>query len=441
MTRFIQKTGNRGIIVYAPVIDPGGVMRGAVAGTFPLDRLAAEFSEVLPRGSGFALRLGRVDVARGGVLRDPQRRVIELAGQRWELLTSSPSPGRLGYGPLALVIGTLLTALAVAVLLQLLNQTARANSERDTAERERRSLQTRFERAFDSGPVAMALLDRSGRALQVNQALSDLTGYPMSALLQMAPAALLHPDELSRAEDMVVSLGGSDQVDCSAEARFCHASGREFWAAVHVTALVDDSGTNAPLLVHLIDITNQRRVEAELQHMADHDPLTGLLNRRGFERELARHVAHVRRYEPTGALLVLDLDHFKSVNDTLGHGAGDQLIGMTADVLRSCLRETDVIARLGGDEFAVLIPRESGDEARCVADKIVAKVRERGQLFEQPVTASIGIAAFHADADAEQMLTDADLAMYDAKEAGRDRHALYEAATSRTRARLSWLAE
>ncbi len=106
------------------------------------------------------------------------------------------------------------------------------------------------------------------------------------------------------------------------------------------------------------DITERRQHETYLRHLADHDPLTGLLNRRSLERELTSHVARVKRFGVTGAVLMIDLDNFKYYNDTQGHSAGDALIVRIGQVLQTRLRETDLLVRLGGDGFAVLLPKE-----------------------------------------------------------------------------------
>ena len=165
--------------------------------------------------------------------------------------------------------------------------------------------------------------------------------------------------------------------------------------------------------------------------MADHDPLTGLLNRRSFERELNSHVVRVARYGPSGAVLVIDLDNFKYLNDSQGHSAGDALIVRVAQALRARLRDSDVLARLGGDEFAILLPHEDEEEAQTVAQallEIVSDQTSRELIGEhRRITASIGIARFD-DGDkltAEEIMVNADLAMYDAKEAGRGRFARY----------------
>ncbi len=120
------------------------------------------------------------------------------------------------------------------------------------------------------------------------------------------------------------------------------------------------------------DITERKRAESELQQLADHDALTGLFNRRRFDEELTRELARAARYQQPAALLVLDLDNFKYVNDNLGHQAGDQVVMSVAALLRKRLRETDIVARLGGDEFAILLPHTDGDEAKAVGERAAA---------------------------------------------------------------------
>jgi diguanylate cyclase (GGDEF)-like protein len=190
------------------------------------------------------------------------------------------------------------------------------------------------------------------------------------------------------------------------------------------------------------------RYEAELKHMADHDPLTGLLNRRAYERSLEEHLARGERYGHAGAVMVLDLDSFKEVNDTLGHNAGDELIVRVAGALASRLRESDTLARLGGDEFAILTPTGECEEAESLATSLLEVVRQerapRGPGGrERPITASIGVAPLQGaeQLSAEEALINADLAMYDAKEAGRDCSVTYGGAgrgQAHIEARLEW---
>ena len=192
------------------------------------------------------------------------------------------------------------------------------------------------------------------------------------------------------------------------------------------------------------DITERKRFESELQHLADHDALTGLFNRRRFDEELSRELARAARYDEPGALLVFDLDNFKYVNDTLGHQAGDQVVMSVAAVLRKRLRETDVVSRLGGDEFAVLLPHTEPEQAKAVAADLLRAVRDHeapagGRSMR--MTTSLGVAHFpEHGVSAEELLAAADMAMYAAKEGGRDRMSIFEPGSSgETRDSASWI--
>ncbi|MDQ3631239.1 MAG: EAL domain-containing protein, partial [Actinomycetota bacterium] len=200
------------------------------------------------------------------------------------------------------------------------------------------------------------------------------------------------------------------------------------------------------------DVTEQKRSESKLQHLADHDALTGLFNRRRFEEELARGVAHATRYGGGLAALVLDVDNFKYVNDTLGHKAGDELIQSVAGLLNRRLRESDVLARLGGDEFALLLPQIDAEGAARLADSVLEAVRNHVVILggrRVSMTVSVGVALLGRAGDGdeaaltgEQLMVDADLAMYEAKVDGRNRMSIFTAARARDarmRARYTWV--
>jgi len=179
----------------------------------------------------------------------------------------------------------------------------------------------------------------------------------------------------------------------------------------------------AALLAALVLVWSRRERMQELKQQASHDPLTGLKNRRRFEEDLRTELARSRREKTVGAALMLDLDNFKQVNDTLGHPAGDRTIAEIAKVLSERMRATDVVARLGGDEFAIVLPRCDLDEAEEVADAIATAIRLHTPSGEAapPITASIGIATFGPSTESyDAVLSAADNAMYEAKRAGRD---------------------
>jgi diguanylate cyclase (GGDEF)-like protein len=180
----------------------------------------------------------------------------------------------------------------------------------------------------------------------------------------------------------------------------------------------------------LIFVWSRNERMQELQREASEDPLTGLKNRRRFDEDLRLALARARRERTTGALVMLDLDHFKQVNDTRGHPAGDQLIVEIAEVLRQRTRESDSLARLGGDEFAVILPRCTLVEARLAAEAIARAIREHEPLGGEiePLTASVGVAMFgdRPRANIAAIVSEADAAMYEAKDDGRDRVRIFD---------------
>ncbi len=190
----------------------------------------------------------------------------------------------------------------------------------------------------------------------------------------------------------------------------------------------------ASLLGALILVWSRNERMQELEREAGQDPLTGLKNRRRFEEDLGATMARGRRERTTGALIMLDLDHFKQVNDSHGHPAGDQLIREIADVLRHRSRESDVLARLGGDEFAVVVPRCGLGEAVVVAEAIADAIRRHQPSGDvEPLTVSIGVAMFgdHPRTSIGSVVSEADTAMYAAKDGGRDRVRVFDPAVVR----------
>jgi diguanylate cyclase (GGDEF)-like protein len=173
-------------------------------------------------------------------------------------------------------------------------------------------------------------------------------------------------------------------------------------------------------VVQVEDIGDRKQTERELRRLADHDSLTGLLNRRGFMEGMRRELRRMERKGEYGALLLLDLDNFKIVNDTAGHLAGDQVLRSTADVLRRRLRATDVIGRLGGDEFAVLILNVTPRQAKEIAAEITETLRSMKVTAGDVVigvAASIGVVPIDElhDENEEDLLAAADRAMYRVK--------------------------
>jgi diguanylate cyclase (GGDEF)-like protein/PAS domain S-box-containing protein len=286
----------------------------------------------------------------------------------------------------------------------------------------------RFRRAFDEAAIGMAIVSSDGRWLQVNQALADLTGYPQSELVGMGFQDVTHPDDLDADVEALRELIAGERRRYVAETRYFHADGRIVWVALSVSVVRDATGGVLYLISQMQDITERKQAEAKLAHQAMHDPLTGLPNRTLFNDRMLVAEARLRRGGSV-ALLFLDLDRFKVVNDGLGHDAGDRILIEAAARLRSVLRPSDTVARFGGDEFAVLCEGvdESGVEAiACrIAEVLAIPFRIDGR--ELSLSASTGIVlTTDADSDPDSLLGDADVAMYAAKQAGRARHVVFE---------------
>ena len=305
---------------------------------------------------------------------------------------------------------------------------ARDISDRKRAATELHEVQEQLRLAFDEAPIGMLLADPGGAIRAVNDSLCAFLGYDAETLRCTTIGSLVHGDDAVAWAEQTRRLLDGLQRTCSLEVRFRHATGEAAWGQLSMSVVCGADGRPRYLLGHVEDIADRRRYEGQLQWMADHDSLTGVLNRRRFEQELELHLESV---DPAGALLVLDIDGFKTVNDTLGHAAGDELITSVATLLRGRLRESDVVARLGGDEFAVLLRGGGEHDARAVAEAICQDVRERtvaiGDGARLRVTASVGIALL-ADCTGlaiEAVLACGDSAMYAAKAAGRDRLAVH----------------
>jgi diguanylate cyclase (GGDEF)-like protein/PAS domain S-box-containing protein len=304
-----------------------------------------------------------------------------------------------------------------------------------------------FRCSFDEAQIGMLIIGFDGCYKRVNDAFCAIVGYSHEQLAGLSRDTITHPGDVAEdAEELRVLLAGYT-TPRAREKRYLHASGDVVWTAIYVSLIRDPEGRPLHLIAQVQDITERRRNERQLEHMADHDPLTGLLNRRSFRRELAGHVARVARYGASGAVLMLDLDNFKYFNDSRGHSAGDELIVRIAQALQSRLRDSDVLARLGGDEFAVLLPCGDEQSTQKAVEALLQVVRNEAAAAtaggQKWVTASAGIALFAdgASLTAEEIMVNADLAMYDAKEAGRDRWARYRTEHSdrpKIESRMKW---
>ena len=271
-----------------------------------------------------------------------------------------------------------------------------------------------------------------GRLAYMSPQVSTILGYRPEELVddpELWPSRI-HPDDLARA---IAAYGEHWRTGepLRAEYRMLGKDGAEVWVRDEAFAMADDTQSGRRMSQGLlVDITDHKRLESKLIHDALHDPLTGLANRVLLRDHLERAIARQGRTPGTVALLFVDLDDFKRVNDSYGHVAGDQILVEVAERLTGSVRAEDVVGRQSGDEFAVLLGRVGdADEAIASAERLLRELRRPFQLGARSIVVggSIGIAvASERDATAEELLTQADAAMYAAKADGKGTYAVYD---------------
>jgi diguanylate cyclase (GGDEF)-like protein/PAS domain S-box-containing protein len=277
-----------------------------------------------------------------------------------------------------------------------------------------------FEEVFERAPIATGLLDPDGRWLLANRALSEITGYTVDELIGERFEDIVHPDDAHNDTIQRERLLAGEIPAFQVEKRYFDASGEVNSAIFSVSLVRDRDGAPLHYIAQLQDISERKRLEDHLRHLADHDPLTGLRNRRLFEHDLRLQVARSRRYGEVAALMVIDLDDFKSVNDRYGHRVRDDTLKAVARALTRRLRETDLVARLGGDEFAVLLPHIDKQGLTTVVNSLGRAVPEWSIDVGDVVvhcSASVGCAVIDQETtSAEQVLVEAHRSMYTAKQ-------------------------
>jgi diguanylate cyclase (GGDEF)-like protein/PAS domain S-box-containing protein len=297
-------------------------------------------------------------------------------------------------------------------------------TERKLAEATLKNSEERYRSLVESSTDAILMLDRERNAITCNQAFLDLFGYQKSEV-EGQSIRFIHPSEESfraygKATYPLVERVGSLREEWDLMRR----DGTIFSAEIVTSPIRSLDGTTTGYICLIRDITERKRAEEELAYMATHDSLTGLPNRTLFSDRLTMALTQGRRSKKNLAVMLLDLDYFKDVNDTLGHSMGDQLLRAVGNRLSGLLRKGDTIARIGGDEFLLLLPELLQLEyATTLAQKILLAFREPFVFNDHQlhITTSIGIAMFPDDGDnADALMKSADIAMYRAKNKGRD---------------------
>jgi diguanylate cyclase (GGDEF)-like protein/PAS domain S-box-containing protein len=286
----------------------------------------------------------------------------------------------------------------------------------------------RFRSLVQHASDVITVVDAACVVRYVSPSCAQVCGHNPAELIGTHLRDLLHPGDLTRASDFLAEAMRRPGSTSPMEWRIRHRDGTYRMIEVLGTNLLHDPNIGGVVL-NGRDVTERNALEAQLAHQAFHDSLTGLANRALFRDRLSHALARAKRHLRSVAILFLDLDDFKAVNDSLGHEAGDALLVGVAERLADCVRASDTVARLGGDEFAILIEDGTGEEVDEVANRVLEVLRAPLTVAEHEVfvRGSVGIAAADPDsASAEDLLRDADAAMYQAKRTGGARAERFE---------------
>ena len=294
---------------------------------------------------------------------------------------------------------------------------------------ERRELEERFRETFDHASVGIMHSSLDRRVLMINHKFCEMVGYSAEELQQGSVRRIHHPEDTDADQHLEKRLVAGEIDSFSFEKRYVRKDGSIFWAHRTVSLARDEAGRPKYFIRVIEDISARKEAEEELRHLAHYDMLTNLPNRALFRDRLIQALAQARRGEALLAVMFLDLDRFKLVNDSLGHAIGDLLLKQVAHRLTACVRASDTVGRLSGDEFGIILAGlHSAEDAHLVAQKIV-------QIFSSPfrldghdryVTTSIGISLYPSHGqDDESLIKAADAAMYRAKQTGRNNYHFY----------------
>ena len=376
-------------------------------------------SMVHPDDAAIVTRL-RSDADRR-VTSDMNFRIVRADSQvRWVRGQSVPEFGE--DGTVVKVVGTMMD-----------------ETDRVEADREQRVAESRFEIGFEQAAIGASIADLNGYATRVNPAMCAILGRPVELLVGERLSSFGHPDDVSLLQVLRSRLvDGHDAYED--ERRYLRPDGTVVWALCNITLVRDEMGKPQYFFTQLQDITSRKVVEEELVQQALHDSLTGLPNRALLTDRLIHSLAGSRRRGTQVGVIFLDVDHFKVVNDSLGHTSGDVLLQQAAERIASAIRPGDTVARFGGDEFVVVCDDVNLPETQVIAERVLEALSQPCMISSQDVhvTASLGIAIADADATPESLLRDSDAAMYRAKERGRGRIEVFdEAVRSKAETRLA----
>ncbi|MEA2303535.1 MAG: hypothetical protein QOH43_815 [Solirubrobacteraceae bacterium] len=403
-------------------------LRGFVLGMYGTRELTAAIGRLLPADTQVRVTSDGVAVTGSPVAEhDDWVGELPVAGRRWTVHVATRT-GDLGMWEWVVgVLGVGLAALAGSAFALDARRERRALAlvDQRMAERDAADAELRRERDWSSAVVGSIqdgfAVTRDRVVVDVNERLCEITGFTREELVGAAPPFPFWPVErLAELEAALARFARDGHLE--AELVFCRRDGERFPVLITAGSVRGDDGDVLGAITTVKDISERKRYEEHLAQLAAEDPLTGLLNLRSFHERMAEEVARTHRTERPLSLVLLDLDHFKQVNDSLGHPVGDEVLVEVADRLRGVTRAGEHLARVGGEEFAWLLPEADAAGALAAANRAREAVRATPLPPSGTLTVSAGVCALSdAGGDPRELYRLADTALYRAKAAGRDR--------------------
>lgn len=428
------KKGQKGYLVYVPVYENGiypGTpekrlkrLKGFAAGVFIADELVKSMLEaqslqttcisiddITDPGNPQNLCFIGTPNADNSLKHYNYDQIFKISSRRWRfhLIPSAlypvpsifPAEARLSFS-LLLVFTVFALMIHRTKMVRMLNES-----------------NVRYKGYIEHSPEGVYIVDNKGKYLDVNRAATIQTGYSYDELLMLSIPEITYPDDINTAVSAFMKLQETGAV--SVELRLKKKNGGFTQVIVNATKLQDGN-----YMAFCVDITEQKRIESELEVLATTDPLTHVANRRHFLEFGDNELSRSKRYGRPFSILMMDIDHFKRINDKYGHAAGDAILAELAATCRTMLRDADMIGRLGGEEFAVILPETDTDGAYALAERLRKELAAMSVVNISgiiKITVSIGIAAYHPgdNANLDSILAMADKAMFAAKDLGRNR--------------------
>lgn len=338
---------------------------------------------------------------------------------------------KLAYNPLTtsgnylLLSVSLFAVLLIYVLFMWNKKLQKEIKERKQAQAAMQHSEKLFRGVFRNAAAGIVLLDKEGFYRHVNFTFSAMVGYSEEELRTMTFNDITYPEDLETSIKQCKEVWEGKYTRRTFEKRYICKNGDIFWAEINLSPICDSSNKITDVIVVVIDITMRKKLEEELTKRATTDFLTGLDNRLAFMQKAEEEFKRAARYKSNFALLMIDVDKFKEVNDTYGHIVGDRVLKNVAQVCKKALRESDIIGRIGGEEFAVLLLESNLNTALVAAQRIREKVQDlviESDEEKIQVTISIGIGIMeNGDRSFDEVFKRADDALYEAKRTGRNR--------------------